>query len=222
MKINTGMNRLGISDVDELKKIFKKYLNISLKNLIEIEGVSTHFASKKQLKRQVDIFKNFIRNIPSLINPVIHFGGGLGENVAKNFPNSMLRVGLNLYTRPKKIFKLKSKIIKIFTLKSGEFLGYNCAYKASKDVRVGIVPLGYADGINRKLSGSKILIKGRNYSIIGNICMDMFFVEIDEKINTYDEVEIFNKLEISARQCKTIPYEILTSVNKDRLKVEKL
>ena len=93
--------------------------------------------------------------------------------------------------------------------------GYNGIFKAEKDTKIGVVPIGYADGIIRKNTGRHVYIKGRKYKIVGNICMDMLFVDVDENVNLYDKVEVLkdNKhIEETAKYLETIPYEILCEI----------
>ena len=93
--------------------------------------------------------------------------------------------------------------------------GYNGIFKAKRDTKIGVLPIGYADGIIRKNTGRHVYIKGIKYKIVGNICMDMLFVEIDENVNLYDKVEVLkdNKhIEETAKYLETIPYEILCEI----------
>lgn len=214
VKINSGMNRLGLKTINEFKKLLDIYFKSDLKNLIKIEGVFTHFASKKLLASQVKNFKGFIKVIPSLIDPIIHIGGGIGKEVIQNFENVYLRVGIDLYTEPAYILHLESKVIKVFSVKTGEYVGYDNAYMANNEEHIAVIPLGYADGIKRKVSGECVKINNKNYKIIGNICMDIFFVCVDKTVKRGDKVII--NLNSWAKKCDTINYEILTSINHRR------
>jgi alanine racemase len=101
---------------------------------------------------------------------------------------------------------------------AGEPVGYGCADVSDDERNIAIVPVGYADGLNRRLGNRKgnLFIKGRRVSIIGNICMDMCMVDVSGlEIKEGDEAEIFGEnisINELARQCETIPYEILTSI----------
>ena len=216
IKINSGMNRLGFNEVEEFKKLLNIYFKFIYKKYIKIEGVFTHFASRKQLKNQVYKFKEFLNVIPSLINPIIHIGGGIGKYAIKEFENAMLRVGIDLYTNPCYVLTISSEIIKVFSVKAGEYVGYDNGYKTQSLEKIAVVPLGYADGINRKVSGEFVTINKRRYKIVGNICMDMFFVKVDESVKRGDNVKI--NFEGWAEKCGTIPYEILTSIKHRRMK----
>ena len=88
---------------------------------------------------------------------------------------------------------------------------------ADKDTLIGVVQIGYADGIIRKNTGRYVYINDKKYKIVGNICMDMLFVEIDEYVKIGDEVVILkdNKhIEYTAKYLDTIVYEVICSISK--------
>jgi alanine racemase len=101
---------------------------------------------------------------------------------------------------------------------AGEPVGYGCADVSDKDRIIGIVPVGYADGLNRKLGkrNGNMLIRNKRVPIIGNVCMDMCMVDITGiNAEAGDEAEIFGEnihIDELAAECQTIPYEILTSI----------
>ncbi len=117
----------------------------------------------------------------------------------------------------KNTFELISEVIEIKKVKKGETVSYDGNYKASKDTIIGIVSIGYADGINRKMTGSYVYINNKKYRIIGNICMDMLMIEIDEDVSLYDKVYIFkdiNHITELSNYLETIPYELLCDISK--------
>lgn len=125
------------------------------------------------------------------------------------------------------VFSLKSKIIEIKHIKSGESVGYDGKYIASKDEVIGIVPIGYRDGIIRHNTGRYVYINDKKYKIIGNICMDMLFVLIDNTVNINDTVYIIkdnNHINEIAKYLDTINYEIMCSISDrvDRKYVENI
>lgn len=220
LKINSGMNRFGIKN----KKILKKVLKIIKKSQkIIFEGIFTHFSdtnNKKLVNAQLVFFQDFIKNIAQNFDPIIHVGGGgvCDALSAAKLNNLMVRVGLKLYSG---VLQIQSQIIKITVLKKGETLGYSAGFIAPQKTRVAIVPLGYADGINRKLScGGTVQILGQNCKIIGNICMDIFFVDVtNSNCQEGQIVLVFFDAENWAKICQTISYEILTSLNFERMQV---
>ncbi len=102
-------------------------------------------------------------------------------------------------------------------MKKGDTLGYGGFYQALKDTKIGVIPIGYADGIIRKNSGRMIYIHNKPYPIVGRICMDMLFVEIDDEVSIHDMVEVIKDnqhiMEIS-NYLDTIPYEVICSIGK--------
>lgn len=220
IKINSGMNRFGINN----KKIIKKLIKIIKNNKkIIFEGIFTHFSTINEdevfFEKQLKMFTNILKVIPPIFNPIKHMGGGdiLKKINLKDYPDFMFRVGFNLYG--KNVVKITSQVIKLHSIKSGDRVGYSNGYLADKTRQVAVVPLGYADGINRKLSNQGFVkINGRKCAIIGNVCMDAFFVDVSNlKCKIGDEVLVFYNVFDWAKICQTIPYEILTSLNYFRM-----
>lgn len=224
LKIETGMHRLGIETEEELNKV----IEIAKNQDIIIDGIYTHIYnanSKHDYDMQIEKFKEIIKNIDLAQIKVIHISA---SEALINYPKpdfvNGCRLGIIMYgftneddLELKSVVKLHSNIVQIHDLPKGQTVGYNGAFKAEKDTKIGVVPIGYADGIIRKNSGRYVYINDRKYRIVGNICMDMLFVEIDEKVNLYDDVLIFkdNKhIEETAEYLETIPYEVLTEIGK--------
>jgi alanine racemase len=122
--------------------------------------------------------------------------------------------GLNL----KAAGRFKTKISQVKSIKGGNPVGYGFADVSETDRTIAILPVGYADGLNRKLGNRNgmLFIKGVRVPIIGNVCMDMCMADITGlDAAEGDEAEIFGDnilIEELATICQTIPYEILTSV----------
>lgn len=117
----------------------------------------------------------------------------------------------------KSTFKLYSKIIQINTLQANDTVGYNAMYKAHEREKIAVVPIGYADGIIRKNTGRDVYINNKPYKIVGNICMDMLFVKIDDSVKLFDQVEIIKdneQIKEIAEQLDTIVYEVLCCIGK--------
>jgi Alr-MurF fusion protein len=114
--------------------------------------------------------------------------------------------------------RYKTRISQIKRIRAGEPVGYGCADVSDNERIIAILPVGYADGLNRKLGNrnGNLYIKGVKVSIIGNICMDMCMADINGlNAEVGDEAEIFGeniKIDEIAIKCQTIPYEILTSI----------
>ncbi|MGQ0826753.1 MAG: alanine racemase C-terminal domain-containing protein, partial [Bacteroidota bacterium] len=115
---------------------------------------------------------------------------------------------------------LKTSISQIKNIPAQETIGYSRKGIAIRDMQIATVPIGYADGLSRKLSNGngKMIVKGRPAPIVGNVCMDMCMIDItDIKANENDEVIIFgdnNPIVDVAKDIGTIPYEVLTNVSR--------
>lgn len=224
IKLNTGMNRLGISSNDELKETY----NLCGNKGLNITGIYSHLydaldnkTNEKQLKR----FKELLDCINYKNIPIIHLQSSEGLiNLEKcEFINGC-RLGIMMYgfTSNKSLllestFSLHSEIIQINDLNKDDTLGYGANFTACRPTRVAVVAIGYADGIIRKNKDRFVYINDKKYPIIGNICMDMLFVEIDNNVNITDTVDILRDKEHImevAKHLDTIPYEILCSISK--------
>lgn len=218
IKINTGMNRLGISSKEEYEEIYQLLDK-------QVEGIYTHIykASDEALtNRQLDLFEQIVTNPKEI--PIIHVRASEAtiRYPKRDFENGC-RFGIILYnlienSYPlKDTFSLVSEIIQIQELEEGETIGYDGVYQAHGKERIAIIPIGYADGIIRKNEGRNVYIHQKPYPIVGRICMDMLFVKIDEEVSLHDEVEVIRDsrhiCEI-AKHLETISYEVICSVGK--------
>lgn len=224
IKINTGMNRLGIKESEELKEVYK----ILEKKKANIEGVYTHIYeanNKQKYDIQIEKFEELLENIPKERIPIIHTSASEAmSNYNKIDDVNGCRLGIIMYgfTENKELnlkstFSLKSQVIQINNLKPGETVGYNGKYIAKENEKIAVVSIGYADGILRKNTGRTVFINEKEYKIVGNICMDMLFVKIDDTVKLYDTVEILKDIEhieSVAKYLDTIPYEIMCSIGK--------
>lgn len=174
IKANTGMNRLGISNVQEFKEVYEILKNEN----IFVEGIFTHIydaASESRYLKQIEIFKEMLDYVPESKNiPIIHVPASeaLEKYPKLDFVNGY-RLGKIMYgfTTNKDMnlestFKLCSEVIQINELKKGETLGYNAHYTADSDVKIAVVPIGYEDGIIRKNTGRTVYINGNEYKIV--------------------------------------------------------
>ena len=223
IKINTGMNRLGVNNRDELNNIYKI---IKESNLI-LEGIYTHIYNSGNKIATENQFKKF-EEITSEINlneiPIIHLSASDATIGYSKLPYANgCRLGIAMYgledNKKEELlssFSLHSEIIQINEIEN-ETVGYNGAYKSEEKERIAVIPIGYADGIIRKNTGRKVYIKDRSYNIVGNICMDMLFVKVDESVKVGDRVILIKDIqhiEEIARHLDTISYEVLCSIGK--------
>lgn len=239
IKLDTGMGRIGFdARSDSLLGIEDALYSAKLDNLI-LEGVFTHFADADRTETDEDGFtdkqyRHFINGVNKLKAAGLTFLYAHCCNSAalcldKNKHLDMCRAGIILYgLTPNKelnlgkefipVMTLKSTVSMVKTLKKGETVNYGRTYKASKDIKVATVAVGYADGYSRLLSNKGyVLINGKKAPIIGRICMDQMSVDvtgIDTQVG--DEVILFGKdlpVEDVADICGTINYETVCAVS---------
>ena len=227
LKLNTGMNRLGF-DKDEIYDLCDFLL---AQPEIKVEGIFSHLAAsdKKDGKnltiKQINNFQKLANLIESKlsINTIKHILNSSGiENYSKH-EMDMVRLGIGLYISSKSlnsttVASLITRISKIRNIKKGDYLGYGLK-KVEKNMKIAIIPIGYADGFKRKLGNGigQVYVKNSFYKTVGNICMDMAFIDIsntDFKVG--DRVEIFgpnNDINIVAKSINTIAYELISSIS---------
>ena len=181
--------------------------------------------------QQINTFKTVTDHLISGLNykPIRHILNSSGIVNFSDYQFDMVRIGIGMvgisYNPDiKKLLQsavsFKTVISQISEVKKGESVGYSRRFQAEEDTRIATIPVGYADGIPR-LIGNKVGNVGINHQlvpIVGNICMDMMMLDL-KNLNAKegDEVVIFNSnptLEDVADYCKTIPYEVLTSISR--------
>ncbi len=218
--INSGMNRYGIREIKE----FKKVISLLHKKSIPLAGIYTHFSSlttdEEYTKKQYQIFQEYSSLIPKDWQTIQHLGGG--KSIFGEFSADMFRVGFEVYGYGDEmlnpILSVHSKIVDIQSVKKGEHIGYLCGYTAKDDMKVATIPLGYGDGLPRKLSNKMFVkVNGQQAKSVGNICMDAFMIDISQiKCNVGDEVVIFENASSLSPLIESTEYEVLTNLCKFR------
>lgn len=233
IKVDTGLNRMGAKP-EEVLDLAKKVL--SCKNLV-LEGINTHFAAadmkdsagKDFTRKQIKTFNEVINNLKSNkieVNTIHSANSAAILSYEESFFD-MVRAGITLYGYPpvntnadiKPFMEVKSKVVLIKKLKKGESVSYGMTWKADKDTKIALIPIGYADGISRKLSNNwEVKINNKYYPVRGRICMDLTIVEIFKgNVNVEDDVLIFGNdkklnAETMAKRIETIPHEVLVRI----------
>ena len=220
--IDTGINRLGISP-EEVKIVDFKNNNIKL--------IISHLSSSDEYKikynvKQKKLFNTFVNKKPKSI--IFSLANAHGSILDKTYLYNMIRPGIGIYgcyenkkleKKIKNVISFKGKIIQIKNLQKNQYIGYNRTFKTKNKTKVAIIGLGYEDGIPRTLSNKGfVYYKKDRFKIIGRISMDSFTIDIsksshDLKVGMY--VDIINeehKVDKFAKKCKTISYEVLTSI----------
>jgi alanine racemase len=240
IKINSGMNRIGFIPnscaIREITKISK------LPNLI-FEGIFTHFCSSDASDQsftelQAERFQQFCNKL-KMLGISFHLKHCNNSAAIVNFPNcsfDMVRAGILLYgLKPsidmpigevscKPVMSLKTRVIQIQEINSGDSVGYGRAYIAPSRRIVATLPIGYADGYSRLLSEkAEVLIHNHRAKLLGNICMDMCMVDVSqiEDVHIGDEVVLFGNqgtevlpVDELARILGTINYEIVCRIGR--------
>ena len=231
MKFNTGLNRLGfkLDDVDMLFNIIGNGDNI--KYLFSHLGASDDIKEKAFTMGQIELFDKISKRMNNKFNKAFnkHLLNTSGILNYHDYQYDMVRTGIGLYgygndddynKKLKPVLTLNSVISQIHTVQKNESVGYNRGFIAEKDYKIGIIPIGHADGISRTLGNGKIDFRINNQiaPTIGNICMDMLMVDITNiKCKEGDMVSIIDNKNQTAEDIgnisDTISYEILTALS---------
>lgn len=229
IKIDTGMHRLGFMP-DEIDELAEKIKGLSCLRII---SVFSHLAGSEDpaldgfTHRQVEVFSrtaDIIREATGY-GFLRHILNSAGIFRFPQYQFDMVRPGIGIYgagtfdgAALKPASRFKTRISQVKKIPAGEPVGYGCADVSDTARTIAILPVGYADGLNRKLGNrnGSLFIKGKKVPLVGNISMDTCMADITgTDAAEGDEAEVFG-LNISiddlARQCGTIPYEILTSI----------
>lgn len=232
LKFNTGLNRLGFkySDINNLCDIIISK-NLNIKYIFSHLGASEDLFDIKFTESQIKLFEKISEEIEKKLNRGIdkHLLNTSGILNFSDYQFNMVRSGIGLYgfgndynykSCLKPVVSLISTISQIHEIKKGESVGYNRGFIADKNTKVGIVPIGHADGISRKLGNrkGKLVVNDVHCDIIGNVCMDMLMIDISSvDCNEGDKVIVFDEEKQTAedfsKYSDTISYEILTSIS---------
>jgi alanine racemase len=234
LKIDTGMNRLGLRH-DNLEFTLPEL--IASRNLA-IVAVYTHFATADDpdhplFQAQRERFEQVLTRLPELgvTPPIRHAANSAATLRDSRVWYDLVRPGLMMYgvippplasTIPlKPVMSLRSRIVAVKGVRVGEIVGYGGRFTVPKPGRIAVVPAGYADGLDRRMAGTcSVLIRGTRAPIVGAVSMDMITVDVsDMKVETGDEVVIIgaqgdDRIEVReiAAAIGTNPYEVLCRV----------
>ena len=231
IKIDSGMHRLGF----EPKNMEELLTRLKNQNQVKVRSVFSHLSGSDEAKfdsftkQQIDTFTDCADQLSGAFshNIMRHILNSAGIERFSEYQFDMVRLGIGHYgisslpdVKLKQVCALKTIILQIKTVKAGETVGYSRKGIVNEDKRIAIIPIGYADGFDRKLGngGGEVLVNGKRAKVIGNVCMDLVMIDVTNvEANEGDSVEIFgDNLTISevAGWLKTIPYEVLTSVSR--------
>lgn len=222
LKLNTGMNRLGLKKQEEVTYAYNALLNSS----IYLEGIYSHIynsSNEQDTNKQYEFFEYLTNNIDLSKIKIVHIDASTSLiNYPKRPYCNGCRLGIIMYgledptNTLESVYKLKSKVIQINEIEN-ESVGYNGTYKTDKKELIAVIPIGYADGFIRKHTNSYVYINNKKYQIVGNICMDMMFVKVDETVKVNDEVELIkdnNHIYEIVSHLDTISYELACTITR--------
>ena len=230
IKIDTGMSRLGFRP-DEMPRLIER---LSEQHAVIPRSVFSHFAGSDSsdfdafTHRQAARFDEAATALQAAFPHKIlrHICNSAGIERFSEYHHDMVRLGLGLYgispvdnrlLRP--ISTLKSTILQIHEVPETETVGYSRRGQLVRPSRIASIPIGYADGLNRRLGNGHgyCIVNGQKAPYVGNICMDVCMIDVtDIPCREGDSVEIFGpQLPVTqlAEWLGTIPYEVMTGIS---------
>ena len=240
IKIDSGMGRIGFLPTEEAVEVIEA---ISKLPNLKIEGIFTHFAvadeqDKSYTNMQYDRFGWVCSELEKkgLNIPIKHCGNSATIIDLPRMHLNMTRAGIMLYglapsnevmlqkLELKQVMSLKARISHVKQIAAGESVSYGRRFVAEKPSQIASLPLGYADGYTRMLSGkAEVLIKGIRVPVVGRICMDQCMLDVSgvENVSPGDEVVLFGQqgqgfisIDELAQKLGTINYEIVCMISK--------
>ncbi|MBI5100297.1 MAG: alanine racemase [Nitrospirae bacterium] len=233
IKIDTGMGRIGFRP----EQAVSDAVRVADMKGIELEGLMSHFSEADLTDRsyamhQIQIFDGITKELSARLHrPLIcHMANSAASLSIPEALFEAVRPGLLLYGHSpfeeryglKPVMTIKTKLLAVRNLPAGCAISYGRTFCTLRPSRIGVVPIGYADGYNRLFSNNaEMLVRGRRVPVAGRVCMDLTMVDVTEveDVSEGDEVVILGRQadetvrasELSAK-IGTIPYEILISL----------
>ncbi len=246
LKVETGTGRQGILP-EEIEGFVEQLKTVEGVKLI---GVSTHFANIEDTlnhdyaQQQLDRFRKVLDMMDRLkVKPdFIHTAATAAAILFLKTHFNLVRAGIGIYglwpsretylstllgRRPipdlKPVATWKTRIVQIKNLPEGSYVGYGCTYKATRPIRLAVLPVGYADGYDRKLGNTAyVLIRGKRAPVVGRVCMNLTMVDVSDipEARLEEEVVLLGRdgeekvsAETMAEWAGTINYEIVTRIS---------
>lgn len=246
LKVETGTGRQGILP-EQVEGFVGRLNNLPGARLV---GVSTHFANIEDTlnhdyaQAQLDRFGDVLNILDRLDIKAdfIHAAATAAGILFSKTHFNLVRAGIGIYGlwpsretylstllghRPepdlRPVLTWKTRIVQIKDLPEGSYIGYGCTYRATRPIRVAVLPVGYADGYDRKLGNTAyVLIRGKRAPVIGRVCMNLAMVDISDipQAGLEEEVVLLGRdgeervsAETMAEWAGTINYEIVTRIS---------
>lgn len=230
VKIDSGMHRLGFYKEDMPWLIDR----LTHQKAVRVASVFSHLAGSDEAQfddftlDQIRYFDACAEELKAGIQyPIIkHICNSAGIERFSQYQFDMCRLGIGLYgfsfagAKLRNVCTLETTILSVKTVKAGETIGYGRHTKLTEDRVIAVIPIGYADGFDRRFSnyGGEVYVRGKRCPVVGNVCMDQAMVDVTgADARPGDIVEVFGEhmpLQELADKLGTITYEILTSVSR--------
>ena len=230
VKIDSGMHRLGFYKED-IPWLLDR---LTHQKAVSVRSVFSHLAGSDEAqfddftRAQIRYFDDCAEELKTGLDyPIIkHICNSAGIERFSAYQFDMCRLGIGLYgfsfagAKLHNVCSLETTILSVKTVKKGETIGYGRHTKLDEDRVIAVIPIGYADGFDRRFSnyGGEVYVRGKRCPVVGNVCMDQAMIDVTgADARPGDIVEVFGEhmpLEELAQKLNTITYEILTSVSR--------
>jgi alanine racemase len=230
VKIDSGMHRLGFYK-EEMEALASR---LNQQKAIRVASIFSHLAGSDEEQfdsfthQQATYFQECANSLVSLLpyQPILHICNTAGIERFPEYHFDMCRLGIGLYglsfahAKLRNVCTLKTTILSIKTIPAGETIGYGRHTTLTEPRQIAVIPIGYADGFDRRFSnyGGEVLVRGKRCPVVGNVCMDQAMIDVtgtDAQVGDYaiifgDQLPI----EELANKLNTISYEVLTSISR--------
>ena len=245
IKIDSGMHRLGFY-LEELPRLIER---LKSTKVVRVRSVFSHLAGSDEAQfdaftmEQIHYFKQCADTLEQGLlslsdSGLLYLSERSERSIIRHICNSagierftpyqfdMCRLGIGLYgisfngAQLRNVCSLLTTILSVKTVKAGETIGYGRHTTLTEDRQIAVIPIGYADGFDRRFSnyGGEVIVRGKRCPVVGNVCMDQAMVDVTgADAHVGDSVEVFGErlpLQELSDRLGTIPYEVLTSVSR--------
>ena len=245
LKLNTGMNRLGISSLEDVKYIY----NDKRDDNLLFEGIFMHFATTGEkddlFYKQIDNFKYLTSEIDLSKIKIVHVGKSAtldcfpkldfcngvrigimmygvssfrDDNIMIEKKNNSLIPYDNIKIKPIPSLSLKSEVVDVHKINCGDSVGYGDNNIVNKDGYIAVLPIGYADGLQLRYNDWYVTINDRKYPVVGTVMMGMITVFVDKYVKVGDMATLFSyndDFNELAQKFDTSPYVVMTNLHRD-------
>lgn len=237
IKFDSGMHRLGFFS-EEIPQLIAR---LQTQKAVQVVSVFSHLAGSDEAQfdeftlEQIRYFDSCAEQLKSALNyPIIkHICNTAGIERFTDYQFDMCRLGIGLYgfsfltpsanyhtPSLRNVCTLKTTILSVKTIPAGSTIGYGRHTTISEPRQIAVIPIGYADGFDRRFSnyGGEVMVRGKRCPVVGNVCMDQAMIDVTgTDAQPGDFAMVFGDqmpIQELATKLNTIPYEILTSISR--------